>query len=82
MNNEMKIENVTSKLMNSWNVHWKNVSAKFDEFLKGLNKFVGKMFWVWDGNRRLQAWRLLINIIREKQLGTFPWIIYFVESIP
>jgi len=26
-----------------------------------LNKFVGKMFWVWDGNHRLQAWSFIID---------------------
>ena len=47
VNNEMETEDVTSELMNSWNVHWKNASAKFDEFLKEddvLKKFVGKTF--------------------------------------
>ena len=64
VNNEMETADVTSELMNSWNVHWKNASAKFDEFLKEddvLNQFVGKMFWIWDGNHRLQAWRSIID---------------------
>jgi hypothetical protein len=64
VNNEMKTEDVTFELLNSWNVHWKNASAKFDEFLKEhdvLNKFVGKMFWVWHENHRLQAWRSVID---------------------
>ena len=54
----METKNVTSELTNYWNIHWKNASAKFDESLKEddvLNKFVGKMFWVWDGNHHLQA---------------------------
>ena len=41
-----------------WNIHWKNASAKFDEFLKEndvLSKFVDKMFWVWHENHRLQV---------------------------
>ena len=61
VNNEMETEDVTPELMNSWNLHCKNTSEKFDEFLKKddvLNKFVGKIFWVWDGNHRLQAWKV------------------------
>ena len=49
VNNEMETADVTFKLLYSWNIHWKNASAKFDEFLKEddvLNQFVGKMFWV------------------------------------
>jgi hypothetical protein len=52
----METEDVTSEMTNSWNIHWKNASAKFDKFFKEddiLCKFVGKMFWVWDGNHRL-----------------------------
>ena len=58
VNNLMKTKDVTSKMTNFWNIYWKNASAKFDEFLKNddvLCKFVGKMFWIWDGNHRLQT---------------------------
>ena len=47
VNNEMETEDVSSELMNYWNVHRKNASTKFDEFLMEddvLNKFVCKMF--------------------------------------
>lgn len=46
------------------NIYWKYASAKFDEFINEddvFNKFVGKMFWVWDENHRLQAWRFFID---------------------
>ena len=64
VNNEIETEDVTSELMNSWNIYWKNASAKFDEFLKENdvhNKFVGKTFWVWDENHGLQLWRSVID---------------------
>ena len=64
INNKMKSEYVISKLINSWNILWKAISAKFDKFIKEddvLNKFVGKMFWVWDENHRLQAWKFVID---------------------
>lgn len=58
VNNLMKTEDLTPEMTVSWNIHWKNASAKFDEFLKEndvLSKFVDKMFWVWDENHRLQV---------------------------
>jgi hypothetical protein len=64
VNNVMETKDVTSEMTDYWNIHWKNASAKFDEFLKEddvLCKFVGKMFWVWDGNYRLQAWRSVVD---------------------
>ena len=43
-----------------------------------LNKFVGKMFWVWDGNHRLQAWRSVIDKhhFGEVILAHFQWILF------
>ena len=80
VNNEMEIEDVTSELMNSWNVHRENASAKFDEFLKEddvLKKIVDKIFWVWDENHRLQAWR---SVIDEHHSREASWYIS-VDSI-
>jgi len=41
-----------------WDNHWKVVNASFEEMLnanENLQKFNGRMFYVWDGNHRLQA---------------------------
>ena len=64
VNKQMKTEDMTFELINSWNIHSKNAIAKFNEFLKEydvLNKFVVKMFWIWDENHRLQALRFVID---------------------
>ena len=80
VNNEMETEDVTSELMNSWNVLWKNASAKIDEFLKEddiFKKFVARCFGFGMGIIGCKhGGPLLINIIREKHLGTFPWILF------
>ena len=80
VNNHMESADVTSELMESWSTHWRNASAEFDDYLKNndvLNKFVGKMFWVWDGNHRLQAWRSVIDKVHP---GDAHWHIS-VDSI-
>jgi hypothetical protein len=80
VNNLMETKDVTSEMTNSWNIYWKNASAKFDEFLKEddvLCKFMGKMFWVWDGNHRLQAWRFVVD---KHHVGEATWHIS-VDSI-
>lgn len=46
-NNHTKIENVTLKLIDSWNIFKKNVCARFDEYMEKhniFNKFMGKIF--------------------------------------
>jgi hypothetical protein len=78
--NHMAPQDVTSELFDSWSIHWKKSSEQFDEFLKQdehLKCFVGKMFWVWDGNHRLQAWKSVIDKIHSNESG---WHI-FVDSI-
>ena len=56
VNNHLKIKDVLSEYIYFWNIYCKNVSIKFDEYLEEknvLNKFVGRIFWVWNRNYHL-----------------------------
>ena len=50
---------VSPEVIAGWDPHWQSANEKFEEFL-GSNpeyaEFSGKMFFVWDGNHRLNAW--------------------------
>ncbi len=49
----------TSNYELEWNSQWKFENDRFEEFLNpnlDLQKLSHKMFFVWDGNRCLQAW--------------------------
>ena len=44
----------------TWNVHWRVANASFEEKLNADDDFVSlrnKMFFVWEGNHRVTAWR-------------------------
>jgi hypothetical protein len=46
-------------IMASWSPLWQEASAEFDAKLKedpDLAHFIGKIFFVWEGNHRLTAW--------------------------
>ena len=71
----METEILSSELMNTWIVDLKNASAIHDELLNEddvLNIFVSNLGIIICKHRNL----LLINIIRERQLGTFQWILF------
>jgi hypothetical protein len=62
--NERKTCSVTDEIMASWSQNWASVNAEFEHLLQSdddLRMFFGKMFMVWDGNHRLQAWLSIIN---------------------
>ncbi len=51
-------------LFDSWDIHWQAKNVKFEEYLKAnldLQKLSNMMFFVWDGNHRLQAWLHWLN---------------------
>jgi hypothetical protein len=55
---------VTDEVVATWSENWVAVNAEFDQLLQSdddLRVFSGKMFMVWDGNHRLQAWLPIIN---------------------
>lgn len=68
-NNLGKEAEVTPELRQSWSEQWQRANIEFEEdlcrTLTGPN-FKGKMFFVWDGNHRLQAWFAYINRLHAK----------------
>lgn len=50
---------VSDDIKSSWSPLWHEANAEFDAILQrdsDLACFVGKMFFVWEGNHRLTAW--------------------------
>jgi hypothetical protein len=79
-NNEGKTIDVTPDIVASWSDKWVQANALFEEELNSdddLRVFSGKMFMVWDGNHRLQAW---LPIINNEHKDDPSWH-YAVESI-
>ena len=63
-NNEGKTVDVTDSIIESWSENWVRANDAFEKILQAdedLKVFSGKMFMVWDGNHRLQAWLPIIN---------------------
>jgi hypothetical protein len=55
---------VTPSVMTKWSSEWKDVNEEFENKLledDDLKIFSNKMFMVWDGNHRLQAWMPIIE---------------------
>jgi hypothetical protein len=79
-NNEGKTMVVTPDIIASWSDHWVQANAQFEKELSSdddLRVFSRKMFMVWDGNHRLQAWLPIINNEHQND----PSWHYAVESI-
>ena len=63
-NDEGKTMEVTSAIMSTWSENWMKSNNEFEYFLKAdadLRGFSNKIFFVWDGNHRLQVWLPIIN---------------------
>ena len=55
---------VTPSVVSKWSSQWKKVNDEFEKKLLAdddLKIFSNKMFMVWDGNHRLQAWMPIIE---------------------
>ena len=55
---------VTPSVVAKWSPEWKEVNEEFEKRLRADNDlkiFSNKMFMVWDGNHRLQAWMPIIE---------------------
>ena len=55
---------VTPTVLSKWSPEWKEVNEEFEKKLQAdedLKIFSNKMFMVWDGNHRLQAWMPIIE---------------------
>ena len=75
-----KMVDVTPATKESWSANWVLANDRFEEQLNAdddLKVFSGKMFMVWDGNHRLQAW---LPIINREHAHDLDWH-YAVESI-
>ncbi len=51
-----------------WNSFWKFENARFEDFLQSdldFLKLSHKMFFLWDGNHRLQAWLPYIDRVHQ-----------------
>jgi hypothetical protein len=63
-NNLDEVLHVSDDVKSSWSPLWQEANAEFDAILErdpDLANFVGKMFYVWEGNHRLTAWWRHIN---------------------
>ena len=79
-NHEGKVVIVTKDVTDTWSPHWVTANTAFENKLlqdDDLKCFSNKMFHVWDGNHRLQAWLPVINKDHSDDLN---WH-YSVESI-
>ena len=55
---------VTASVLSKWSSEWKEVNEEFEKKLLAdddLKVFSNKMFMVWDGKHRLQAWMPIIE---------------------
>jgi hypothetical protein len=62
--NEGRTKAITDEIIATWSESWISVNTEFEHLLQSdadLQVFSGKMFMVWDGNHRLQAWLSIIN---------------------
>ena len=63
-NNEGKTIDVTNSIVEFWTENWVRANDAFKKILQtdeDFKVFFGKIFMVWDGKHRLQAWLLIIN---------------------
>ena len=66
-------DDVTPTVVAKWSSEWKEVNEEFEKNIltdDDLNFFSNKMFMVWDGNHRLQAW---IPIIEQLHTHVTNW---------
>ena len=78
--NHGHINDVTSSVVAKWSTEWKVVNEEFDNAFftdNDLRIFSNKMFMVWDGNHRLQAW---LPIIEQFHTHDINWQFY-VEGV-
>lgn len=66
-------KDVTPAIMEKWGDGWLQRNDEFEVLLQSdedLKVFSNKMFMVWDGNHRLQAW---LPIIEQYHKGDLNW---------
>ena len=63
---------VTPTVLSKWSSEWKEVNEEFERKLLAdddLKIFSNKMFMVWDGNHRLQAWMPIIEQFHKHDIN-------------
>jgi hypothetical protein len=77
--NEVELNSAT---MDTWDDIWKKKSAGFDKELErlGYDNLIGKMFWLWEGNHRTQAWMSAIKDLfsnrEDKHISVKTWLLH------
>lgn len=69
-NDKNEVVEVTQEIKAKWSPLWIAESDKFDNRMAAdpsLVQFVGKMFWVWEGNHRLTAWYRQVNRVHPNE---------------
>jgi hypothetical protein len=77
--NKGKTKLITTKIFSSWNSHWVSVNAEIEAIVAAdpiLSVFDEKMFHVWDGDHKVQAW---MPIIDQDHRDDLEWH-YFVDN--
>lgn len=62
---------VTEDIEQSWDACWREVNREFEAKLSkkaSTKAFMGKMFFVWDGNHRLLAWMDYISSLHSDEI--------------
>ena len=62
---------VTEEDIAKWGPHWRAENTRFEEFLEADDDYKdlrGKMFFVYDGNHRVKAWRQTIDTVHRGQI--------------
>ncbi len=73
-----------AKFVNSWNPLQKEKNEKIEAFLKpdaNLSSLFRKMFHIWDGKHRLQAWFPYINLVHLNDVDEHVFVDNFVLDI-
>ena len=59
---------VTTEPVTSWDLNWQDENAEFERILRAdeeLKALSGKLFYVYDGNHRLMAWKRVIETLHQ-----------------
>jgi hypothetical protein len=72
-NNVDEVFYISDDIWASWSLLWQEANVEFDFMLQNdsnLAQFVGKMFFVWEGNHRLTAW---LRQIKKNHFMDIDW---------
>ena len=76
---------VGEELRNSWGPIWNAVNDDFDKELAKndfSSQWVGKMFYVWDGNHKTLTWMKCINDMHPDKKSWHYWVSLLLLDVP